>query len=130
MSETKIRIKKRQQVEKEDNERLLHYHNQIINDNNLKKFQQNADLTDFNNACEQFKNVCEQIKEFAQFQEFKGGFEEAMEFLNSQAFKQNQIQGILLFSLWQGADKLCTYQAKKIGIAQPNWWKKCWNIEE
>ena len=77
-------------------------------------------------ACEQFRTVCGIIKEFAGLDKFTGGFDEAMEFIKSEAFVSNMIQGTYLFSLWQGADKAATYAADKVGLGQPEWWYDCW----
>lgn len=88
-----------------------------------------TDPAAFDAACGAFKEVCAQIKEFAGFDDFKGGFEEAMAFLQCAAFAADKAQGTYLFSLWQGADKAVTYEAGKIGLGQPEWWYRCWGLE-
>ena len=80
-------------------------------------------------ACEQFRTVCGMIKEFAGLEKFTGGFDEAMEFIQSAPFMANMVQGTYLFSLWQGADKAATYAADKVGFGQPEWWYDCWQQE-
>lgn len=85
-----------------------------------------SDRTAFEAACEQFRQVCKQIEEFAGIEGFRGGFEEAIAFLNSSAFATDRVTGTYLFSLWQGADKAATYEASKLGIGQPDWWHQCW----
>ena len=77
-------------------------------------------------ACGQFRTVCGMIKEFAGLDKFTGGFDEAMDFIQSAPFMANIVQGTYLFSLWQGADKAATYAADKIGLGQPEWWYDCW----
>ena len=77
-------------------------------------------------ACAQFRTVCGMIQEFAGLDNFTGGFDEAMEFIQSETFMANLVQGTYLFSLWQGADKAATYAADKIGLGQPEWWYDCW----
>jgi hypothetical protein len=81
---------------------------------------------EFEAACAQFRQVCGMIKEFAGLDEFTGGFDEAMEFIQSEAFTANLVQGTYLFSLWQGADKAATYAGSKCGFGQPEWWYHCW----
>lgn len=115
-----MKIKKKEQVRREDMELLL----------NDMKTPRSTDTTDFEAACDVFRSVCSQIKTFAGLETFRGGFEEALAFLNSEAFVNDKLTGTYLFSLWQGADKSVTYEASKVGIGQPDWWKKCWNIQE
>jgi hypothetical protein len=89
---------------------------------------ENIDRTDLETAYAQFREVCSQIQTFAGLTSFKGGFDEAIAFLKSDAFAADKLTGTYLFSLWQGADKAATYEAAKIGIGQPAWWKECWGI--
>ncbi len=110
--------KPKDQVRLEDQRRLMQ-------DRNTPK---STDMTNFEAACDTFRSICEQIKTFAGLETFRGGFEEALAFLNSEAFINDKLTGTYLFSLWQGADKSVTYEASKVGIGQPDWWKKCWEI--
>ena len=82
------------------------------------------DMTDFNNACVQFRAVCAQIEQAADLPGFKGGFDDMVKFQQSAVF--STLQGMQLATAWNAADKLCTYEASKIGIGQPDWWYKCW----
>lgn len=84
---------------------------------------------EFEMACENFRQVCYQIGQAIGNPDFKGGFDEMLEFQNSEV--ANTQLGLLLAMKWSAADKLCTYIAdRKIKIGQPAWWKQCWNIEE
>lgn len=85
------------------------------------------DMTAFNAACQQFKQVCAQIALATGIEGFKGGFDEMVEFQQAQIF--NTLQGMQLATAWNAADKLCTYEAAKIGIGQPEWWYRCWEEE-
>ena len=79
---------------------------------------------DFDKACMQFKQVCAQIALATGIEDFKGGFDEMVAFQQSAVF--GTLQGVQLATAWSAADKLCTYEASKIGIGQPEWWYKCW----
>lgn len=83
---------------------------------------------EFEAACETFRSVCREIEEVTGISGFKGGFEEMVEFQESEvASTQN---GLVLAIRWSAADKLCTYLANKMKIGQPEWWKICWGINE
>jgi hypothetical protein len=82
---------------------------------------------DFDNACVQFRQVCAQIALATGIEGFKGGFDEMYEFQQSPVFAT--LEGMQLATAWNAADKLCTYEASKIGIGQPQWWYKCWEEE-
>ena len=83
------------------------------------------DMTAFDAACEQFRAVCGQIAEAANLPGFKGGFDEMVKFQQSEIFAT--LEGMQLATAWNAADKLCTYEASKIGIGQPAWWYHCWS---
>lgn len=83
---------------------------------------------EFEAACENFRQICYQIGQAIGNLDFKGGFDEMLEFQNSEV--ANTQLGLLLAMKWSAADKLCTYIAdRKLKIGQPAWWKQCWNIE-
>ena len=86
-------------------------------------------LAEFEAACENFRNVCHEISEATGIQDFKGGFDEMLEFQQSDI--ANTQVGLALAMKWSAADKLCTYIAdRKLKIGQPAWWKRCWGIED
>ena len=78
----------------------------------------------FRSACAAFRAVCAQIKAYFGFSAFRGGFDE-MELLASNE-KYLTLQGLSLAQAWSAANSLCTYEAQKIGINQPDWWYQCW----
>lgn len=82
------------------------------------------DTTEFDAACVKFREVCGAIGELIGNPNFRGGFDEMAEFETSEAAMSEA--GIALSIKWMAADKLCTYLASKLGIAQPEWWFKCW----
>lgn len=81
----------------------------------------------FRNACKQFQDVCKQIKTALNLQEFKGGFDEMIVFQNSEFSKT--VEGLQLAIKWSAVNELCLYEAKKIGIGQPDWWYRCWQYK-
>lgn len=85
-----------------------------------------VDTTAFDQACEAFKMVCREIKEKANLSVFYGGFDEMAEYQNSEF--AGTLEGLKLAILWSSANELCKYEGAKIGLNQPQWWYKCWNI--
>lgn len=84
---------------------------------------------EFEAACENFRQVCQDIRTATGLADFKGGFDEMLEFQNSPVAQT--AAGLALAMRWSAADKLCTYIAdRKLKIGQPAWWKKCWEIED
>ena len=45
-------------------------------------------------------------------------------FQNSEFSKT--VEGLQLAIKWSAVNELCLYEAKKIGIGQPDWWYRCW----
>lgn len=98
----------------------------IISDNNFVQYDENADHSDFNLACDLFKSVCAQIQELTG-EQFRGGYDEILNFMNSDLSKTDGAKDIGLRLTF--ADLACNHEAKKIGLSSPQWWYKCWNIE-
>jgi len=84
----------------------------------------------FEAACAQFRTLCAAIGEFIGDAEFKGGFDEYTEFATSEAYKQNPVQGNALAIQWSALNELCKYEGSKIGLPQPDWWYRCWELAE
>lgn len=125
-----MKFKSLEQVKLEQKQAKIIAQQEILDANGLKHYDENADRTDFNAACQNFKEVCRRIGNVIGNDQFKGGFDEAISFVTGDFFQQNQTEATALFALWLGCDKACTYAAKKLGIGQPKWWKICWNMEE
>ena len=94
-------------------------------DSYVSEFESNRTAS-FRNACEKFRSVCAQIQQYFGFENFAGGFDE-MELLASNE-KFLTMQGQALAQSWNAANQLCTYEAKKIGLDQPEWWYQCWSL--
>lgn len=95
------------------------------------------DRSRFEAACENFRNVCGQIGTLIG-QDFKGGYDD-MEVvanfiysldLTTEQGKETAIRANSLVSAWSGANDFCIYEAKRIGLGQPDWWKDCWGITD
>ena len=86
--------------------------------------------TPFEYACAQFRQVCRAMGEFLNEPDFKGGFDEYDNFVTSQAYKDNPTLGNSLAIQWAGTNEYCKYEGGKIGLGQPDWWKKCWEMAE
>lgn len=88
--------------------------------------EEEPNMTDLRAAFVTFRKVCEDIGQLLGEPNFKGGFDEMDVFEASPYAKTTE--GICLAIRWGAADKRCTYEAKKVGIGQPQWWKLCWGI--
>ena len=78
----------------------------------------------FRSACEKFREICAQIQAYFELEAFTGGFDEMPLIQTSDKFLT--IQGQVLAQSWSAANLLCTYEAAKIGLGQPDWWYQCW----
>lgn len=85
------------------------------------------DRTNFDTACEKFRTICTAIGQLIDEPDFKGGFDEMTEFESSE--NATTPEGIAMALQWLACDKLCTYEAMKIGLGQPEWWYECWQSE-
>ena len=83
------------------------------------------DTTDFDAACAQFRAICYTIGTAMGDPNFRGGFEEMIKL--QQAPIYNTIEGLQLANAWSALNDLCTYEGKKIGLGQPEWWHTCWD---
>lgn len=82
---------------------------------------------DFNAACAQFRTVCASIASATGNPDFRGGFDEMTAFSQTPVYQT--FEGLQLAMAWSAANELCVYEAKKIGIGQPQWWYVCWEME-
>ena len=84
--------------------------------------------TPFEEACAQFRTLCAAIGTFIGDATFDGGFEDYAEFANSEAYKSNPVQGNAYAIQWSALNELCKYEGSKIGLGQPQWFYKCWEL--
>lgn len=92
--------------------------------------EDDGQLSPFEEACAQFREVCAAIGEFIGDADFRGGFDEYTIFAVSQAFLDNPILGNTLAIQWSGCNERCKYEGAKIGLDQPAWWYKCWELAD
>ena len=86
------------------------------------------DTAAFEMACVKFREVVYGIRQLMGNPNFKGGFDEMGAF--SMSPEAQTPTGMFLATSWMAADKLCTYEAAKLGLGQPAWWYKCWELAE
>lgn len=82
----------------------------------------------FADACRLFRALCDQIGQFIGDASFQGGFDEYANFANSQAYQANPVQGNALAIQWSALNELCKYKGALIGLGQPDWWYRCWEL--
>lgn len=82
------------------------------------------DDTYFRTACTQFRDICEQIGTAIGAPDFRGGFDEMVQFQQSAAY--GTVEGLQLAVAWSAANELCKYEGQKLGYGQPDWWYECW----
>ena len=85
------------------------------------------DYSNFNAACEEFRTICGQIADVAGLPDFKGGFDEMSEFKETHAFGTSA--GLQLAIAWSAMNELCKYEGSKVGLGQPQWWYRCWGLD-
>lgn len=85
--------------------------------------------TAFDTACTQFKQVCAIIGQAIGNADFKGGFDEYTNFIQSDFAKNNPAQAALYASMWSGANEYAKYEGAKLGYGQPEWWYKCFETK-
>lgn len=93
--------------------------------------EENEDPTpeqEFETACAQFRQVCAAIGEFIGNPNFHGGFGEYMTFATSEAYQANPVQGNALAIQWSAANEAGKYFGSKIGLGQPKWWYRAWEL--
>ena len=92
--------------------------------------EDDGQLSPFEAACAQFRTLCAAIGEFIVNAEFKGGFDEYAVFATSEAYASNPVKGNALAIQWSALNELCKYEGAKIGLGQPDWWYRCWELAD
>ena len=86
------------------------------------------DRTGYNAALALFKQVCMEVRQLLNLPTFRGGFDEwAALAMDDQLSALPQLQ--ILARRGEALNELITYEAKKLGIVPPMWWKECWADE-
>lgn len=84
----------------------------------------------FQAVCERFRLLCDTIGQFIGDPSFMGGFDEYAEFADSEAYRQDPVQGNALAIQWSALNELCKYKGARAGYGQPDWWYRCWEYAE
>ena len=75
-----------------------------------------------------YKQVCLQVRSLLNLPNFRGGFDEwAALAMDPQYYSNPQLD--ILSKQGQSLNELITYEASKLGIVPPDWWKECWKDE-
>ena len=83
---------------------------------------------EFEAACAQFRTICAAIGQFIGAENFHGGFGEMASFASSEAYQENPVMGNSLAIQWSAANEQGKYFGSKIGLGQPQWWYRCWQL--
>ena len=83
---------------------------------------------EFEAACAQFRTICAAIGQFIGAENFHGGFGEMASFASSEAYQANPVMGNGLAIQWSAANEQGKYFGSKIGLGQPQWWYRCWQL--
>lgn len=87
-----------------------------------------TDRTGYLQAMSLFKQVCMDVRQLLGIPKFRGGFDEWAELaMDSTLSKNTELQ--ILARRGEALNALITYEAKKLGIVPPDWWKECWADE-
>lgn len=75
-----------------------------------------------------YRQICMDIRQLLNLPTFRGGFDEWAAIAMDDSLADNsQLQ--ILSRRGESINALITYEAKKLGIVPPNWWKECWADE-
>ena len=83
---------------------------------------------EFESACAQFRTICAASGQFIGAENFHGGFGEMASFASSEAYQANPVMGNGLAIQWSAANEQGKYFGSKIGLGQPQWWYRCWQL--
>ena len=83
---------------------------------------------EFEEACVMFRALCAQIGQFIGNPDFHGGFGEMASFAQSEAYQQNPVMGNTLAIQWAALNEECKYFGSRIGLGQPQWYYRCWEL--
>ena len=95
------------------------------------RIEENEDPTpeeEFETAAAQFRAVCAAIGQFIGNPNFHGGFGEYVAFVQSEAYQANPVMGNALAIQWSGTNEAGKYFGAKIGLGQPAWWYRAWEL--
>lgn len=94
----------------------------------IEEDEEPAPEEDFRAACAMFRALCDEIGQFIGDASFQGGFDGYADFAESEAYRKDPVRGNALAIRWSALNELCKYKGAKIGLGQPDWWWKCWEL--
>ena len=83
----------------------------------VAKNKKEINTSDFETACSYFRQICQEIGKEISNPEFKGGYDEMVNFYNHSSYKTDR--GLQLAIAWTGCNDLCKYESEKIGLTSP-----------
>ena len=83
---------------------------------------------EFSESAAKFRTLCDDIGRFIGDPSFMGGFEEVVTFNNSQAAHDDPMTAYALALRWMELNEECKYKASKIGLGQPAWFYRAWEL--
>lgn len=95
-------------------------------DERINPIIKNKNTSNFETACSYFRQICKEIGQEISNPEFKGGYDEMVNFYNHSSYKTDR--GLQLAIAWAGCNDLCKHEAKKIGLTSQQWWYRCWYL--
>jgi hypothetical protein len=85
---------------------------------------------EFAGAAAKFRALCGDIGSFIGSPLFTGGFEEVAGFSSSQAAQNDPMTAYALALRWMELNEECKYKGAKIGLGQPAWFRRAWELAE
>ncbi len=85
---------------------------------------------EFAAAASEFRMLCDEIGQFIGDPSFTGGFEEMAVFHGASSAQDNPMTAYAFALRWMELNELCKYKGSKIGLGQPAWFYRCWELAE
>ena len=87
-----------------------------------------VDRTAYEKCLAIYRQICMDVRSLLNLPTFRGGFEEWAALAMDDSLSDNR-QLDILARRGTSFNELITYEAKKLGIVPPDWWKECWADE-
>ena len=83
---------------------------------------------EFAEAAARFRALCDEIGQFIGDASFTGGFDEVVTFNSSTATQEDPMTAYALALRWMELNEECKYKGSKIGLGQPEWFYRAWEL--
>ena len=87
-----------------------------------------TDRTTYEKCLGLYRQLCMDVRSLLNLPTFRGGFDEWVQLAMDDSLSDNR-QLDILARRGSSLNELITYEAKKLGIVPPDWWKECWADE-